>query len=124
MPYFVSLASFVRTQRDLRRVAKDSGNKELWQERKESYIQRLRKEPAEIQLISAADKLYNARAILEDYREIGPEIWKRFKRGRNDQIKYFNALLEVFRASGCGRIVHEFERAVADLTHISAHEGS
>jgi (p)ppGpp synthase/HD superfamily hydrolase len=103
--------------------AANSEAKEPWQDRKDAYIARLRNEPLDVQLISAADKLHNARAILEDYREIGPEIWKRFKRGRNDQLRYFNALLEVFKASGGGRIVHEFERTVAELTHISAHEG-
>jgi len=51
---------------------------------------------ADVQLISVADKLYNARAILEDYREIGPTVWKRFKRGRNDQISYFDQLLAVY----------------------------
>ena len=50
-----------------------------------------------MQLISAADKLYNARTILDDYRKIGPEVWKRFKRGRNDQIWYFRELLKVFK---------------------------
>jgi hypothetical protein len=44
----------------------------------ETYIERLREEPADVQLISAADKLHNARAILADYREIGPQVWKRF----------------------------------------------
>ena len=100
----------------------ESSNKEPWQQRKEAYVIRLRDEPADVQLISAADKLHNARAILEDYRIIGPRIWKRFKRGRNDQIWYFDALLEVFKAAGGSRIVSELERVVAELRLISAHE--
>jgi GTP pyrophosphokinase len=102
--------------------AGDSGNKEPWQQRKEAYISRLRKEPADVQLISAADKLYNAKAILDDYREIGPEIWSRFKRGRNDQLWYFNALLDVFKESGGSRTVQELESVIAELTQISANE--
>ncbi len=100
----------------------DSGDKEPWEQRKEAYIERLREEPADVKLISVADKLYNARAILEDYREIGPEIWKRFKRARKDQLWYFNALVEVFKASGGGRIVDELERVIAELTQVSAGE--
>jgi GTP pyrophosphokinase len=102
--------------------AADSDKKEPWQHRKESYIERLRDEPADVQLISAADKLYNAKAILDDYREIGPRIWERFHRGRNDQLWYFNALIEVFKAAGGGRTVTELERVVAELTEISAGE--
>lgn len=104
--------------------AGDSGNKEPWQQRKETYISRLRKESADVQLISAADKLYNAKAILDDYRAIGPKIWDRFKRSRNDQLWYFNALIEVFKASGGSRTASELERVIAELKQLSADEAN
>jgi (p)ppGpp synthase/HD superfamily hydrolase len=103
-------------------LAEDPGNKQSWPERKQAYVLRLREEPADVQLISAADKLYNARAILEDYREIGPRIWERFKRGRQDQIRYFDELLTVYKSSGGSRIVGELERVVNELRQISAGE--
>jgi (p)ppGpp synthase/HD superfamily hydrolase len=103
-------------------LTENPGKKQPWLERKQAYILRLRKEPAEVQLISAADKLYNARAILEDYREIGPRIWERFKRGRNDQIWYFDELVKVFKSSGVNRIVDELERVVNELRQVSAKE--
>ena len=97
----------------------DSGSKEPWKERKEAYIMRLRREPLDVQLISAADKLYNARAILEDYRVIGARIWDRFQRGRDEQLWYFNALLKVFEECGRNRIVDELGRVVDELTSVS-----
>ena len=100
----------------------DSTNKQPWLERKQNYIRRLREEPADIQLISAADKLYNAKTILDDYRGIGPQIWARFKRGRNDQLWYFEELLKVFKEAGSNRIVEELERVVNQLKEISAKE--
>jgi (p)ppGpp synthase/HD superfamily hydrolase len=103
-------------------LTEDPANKQSWLKRKQAYIQKLRQEPANIQLISAADKLYNARAILEDYRVIGPKVWERFKRGRDDQIKYFDALLETFKASGTNRIVEELERVVNELRQITVGE--
>jgi GTP pyrophosphokinase len=69
----------------------DSSRKLEWEVRKKSYIGRLRKESEETLLFSAADKLYNARAILEDYRQIGPKVWTRFKRGRKEQLWYFRS---------------------------------
>ena len=105
-------------------LAEDSNQKEPWEQRKESYLDRLRREPGDVQLISAADKLYNARTILDDYRKIGPEVWKRFKRGRDLQIWYFKSLVEIFKASGSNRIVEELERVVAALTRVSAQEGA
>ena len=103
-------------------LAEDPGKKQSWLERKQAYVQKLRKEPADVQLISAADKLYNAKAILEDYREIGPKIWERFKRGRLEQIWYFDQLLAIYKSSGASRIVEELERVVNELRQISAKE--
>ena len=100
----------------------DSSHKEPWPERKQGYLERLRGEPADVKLISAADKLYNARSILDDYRKIGAEVWKRFKRGRDQQLWYFDELIEVFKASGTNRIVEELKRVVTELKEISAHE--
>ena len=103
-------------------LAEDANAKEPWEERKKAYIERLRNEPADARLISAADKLYNARSILEDYRIIGAEIWKRFKRSRDLQIWYFESLLHVFKSKGKMRIIDELERVVDELKEISAQD--
>jgi len=104
--------------------SEDSGHKGRWEERKQAYIERLKSEPADVQLISAADKLYNAKSMLDDYRVIGPELWKRFHRAREAQLWYFNAVLEVFKASAWSRTAQDLERVVTELTLISAHEAS
>src|ERR1035437_5464640 len=103
-------------------LAVDPHHKESWPERKKAYIRRLLKEPADVRLISVADKLYNARSILEDYQEIGPRVWERFKRGRDDQIWYFDELLKVYKLHGASRIVEELRRVVTELSQISADE--
>jgi (p)ppGpp synthase/HD superfamily hydrolase len=103
-------------------LVEDAGDKEPWEARKGNYLMRLRTEPADVQLISAADKLYNARSILDDYRKIGPEVWKRFKRPRTAQLWYFDELIKIFRVSGTNRIVEELERVVDELRQISAGE--
>ena len=100
----------------------DPHRKESWPERKKGYIRRLRKESADVRLISAADKLYNARAILEDYQEIGAQVWDRFKRGREDQIWYFNELLKVYKSHAANRVVEELQRVVTELSKISVDE--
>jgi (p)ppGpp synthase/HD superfamily hydrolase len=74
----------------------DSSNKKPWEERKKAYIERLKAESDDTRLISAADKLYNAQSILADYRDCGPRVWERFKRGRDKQLWYFDELIEVF----------------------------
>ena len=103
-------------------LAEDSSQKEDWTFRKEKYLDRLRREPPDVQLISAADKLYNAQSILTDYRRIQADIWRRFKRGRDQQLWYFKELLKIFRQSGTNEIVDELERVVTELDRVSAAE--
>ncbi len=105
-------------------LSEDSSNKEPWEARKEHYLARLPTESPETQLISAADKLYNARTMLDDYRKSGAKIWGRFKRGRDQQLWYFNEMLKVFKSAGTNRIVEELDRVVAELSELSKQEGS
>ena len=95
--------------------AEDHDKKEGWEERKKNYLARLRQEPDDVLLISAADKLYNAKAILDDFKEIGPKVFERFKRGAAQQLWYFDELLKVFRAHPPNRIVNDLESVVEQL---------
>ena len=102
--------------------AEDANQKESWRERKSGYVKRLANEPLDVQLISAADKLYNARTIMSDYRGIGARVWERFKRGRDEQLWYYRELLRVFKAGPSNRIVEEFERVVHELESITVND--
>lgn len=101
-------------------LSENPDEKDGWELRKQRYVDRLRTEPADVQLISVADKLYNARSIVEHYRLVGPVVWQRFKRGRDEQIRYFRALLAIFKASGSNALVEEFERVVNELDRLTA----
>jgi len=97
----------------------DPNEKEDWEQRKNGYLKRLPDGSPEIQLISAADKLYNARTILDEYRAIGSKVWDRFHRSRDQQLWYFHALLNIFKSAGTNRIVEELDRVVVQLENIS-----
>lgn len=103
-------------------VEEDANQKKNWEERKQGYLDRLKHEPPDIQLISAADKLYNSRTVLDGYRSIGPKVWDRFKRGHKQQLWYFKELLKIFKSAGTNRIVDELERVVSELDRISTGE--
>ena len=100
-------------------LAEDHNKKEGWEERKRKYLEHLRSAPQDELLISAADKLYNAKAILDDFKEIGPEIFKRFKRGANEQLWYLRELLAIFQARLGGRMVDELAVVVGELARLT-----
>jgi len=68
-----------------------------WRPRKEAYLKTLPKKPATSLLVSLADKVDNAEAILSDYEQIGDELWKRFTGGRQGTIWYYRELSEIFQ---------------------------
>jgi (p)ppGpp synthase/HD superfamily hydrolase len=89
-----------------------------WLERKQRYVERVKSEPEDVLLVSAADKLYNMREILMDLREQGTSVWERFSGKREGSLKYYRALLEAFRGRTATPLVGELDRTVAELERI------
>ena len=90
-----------------------------WMARKEKYIDEVATKPAEALLVSMADKLYNARAILEDYRELGDALWPRFTTGKDGTLWYYRSLLAAFRPRAQNRLWHELDRTVAEIERLA-----
>jgi len=67
-----------------------------WENRKAHTLKRLRTSLPEVLIISFADKLDNIKAIREDYHKIGDGLWKRFRRPKEKQQWYYEALADVF----------------------------
>ena len=94
-----------------------------WRKRKEAYIAHIRDAPESARLVSAADKLHNARSILSDYREVREDLWRRFTGGRDGTLWYYGALVEAFRETGTKpAIVEELDRTVAELRDLTGYE--
>jgi (p)ppGpp synthase/HD superfamily hydrolase len=100
--------------------AADPAQKEPWRTRKEGYLQHLRTAPADVRLVSAADKLHNARSILADLRQRGPEVWNIFKGGKDGSLWYYRTLVEVFRATATvPALTDELARTVAEIERLA-----
>ena len=99
----------------------DQAPKPPWQARKETYLAGLSHESASVRLVSAADKLHNARDILGAYRSLGEALWGRFNGGRAGTLWYYRALVDVYRATDTvPALVDELDRAVTDLERLAA----
>ena len=57
-----------------------------WRARKEAYVAHLEHADAEVWLVSAVDKLHNARAIVTDLRSLGLAVFDRFKAGQDGTL--------------------------------------
>ncbi|MBP7674996.1 MAG: HD domain-containing protein [Thermoanaerobaculia bacterium] len=99
----------------------DVSPKPPWRLRKEAYVARVRNEPAHVRLVSAADKLHNARTMVTDLRIHGPALWERFNAGRDETLWYLESLVAAFREAGTTPIVEELARTVAELRAVSGN---
>ena len=96
-------------------LTEDPDKKDPWPTRKSRYIAHLPQASASIRLVSAADKLHNARCILADYRREGPALWGRFNKESN-QLWYYRSLLAAFQQAGShDGLIDELARVVHAL---------
>ena len=83
-----------------------------WKHRKETYLAKLPSKPRTSLLVSLADKVHNARAIRDDYREVGESLWDRFAGGRDGTIWYYESLVAIFQKVMPGRLTESLAEAV------------
>ncbi|HML16268.1 MAG TPA: HD domain-containing protein [Bryobacteraceae bacterium] len=100
----------------------DRQPKPPWRARKEMYIERLRTAPHEVRLVSACDKLHNARSLVKDYRMSGESLWSRFHGGRDGTLWYYRTLVDALRSDGIAQLVEELDRVVTELESLAARE--
>ncbi|MEE8113700.1 MAG: HD domain-containing protein [Nitrososphaerales archaeon] len=89
-----------------------------WRGRKEKYIAHLREAGPSVRLVAAADKLYNARTILEDYRNVGDHVWERFLGGKDGTLWYYRSLANTLREIGPSTLADELGRVVSELEQL------
>ena len=92
-----------------------------WRPRKEAYIDHVAKAPPSVRLVSAADKLHNARSILADLRAVGDELWDRFTGGKDGTLWYYRALVEAYAEAGSDAVVEELDRVVREIEALAEH---
>lgn len=97
----------------------DGDSKPPWRERKRAYIGHLGvSSDPKARLVTACDKLHNARAVLADYRKLGPALWSRFNGKREGTLWYYRALADEFARGGPAGVADEIGRAVSELEEL------
>jgi len=97
--------------------------KPAWQPRKEAYVAHVRTAPASVRLVSAADKLHNARAILADLRVLGDALWGRFTGGKEGTLWYYRALVGAYAAAGTNAVLEELGEVVRKIESLAGGRG-
>jgi (p)ppGpp synthase/HD superfamily hydrolase len=86
-----------------------------WRQRKATYVAHLESADASTILVSASDKLHNARAILRDLRRDGDAIFDRFNGKKDGTLRYYRALVTAFEKHGENELLAELDRVVSEI---------
>jgi (p)ppGpp synthase/HD superfamily hydrolase len=103
----------------------DQEHKPSWRPRKERYLAHIREAPASVRLVSAADKLHNARSVLADYRALGEDLWSRFTGGREGTLWFYRAMVDSLREGRqpgeerLDALIAELDRVVSELEQLA-----
>jgi (p)ppGpp synthase/HD superfamily hydrolase len=90
-----------------------------WRARKERYLAHLEHAGDDARLVSAADKLHNARTVLDDLRASGAAVFERFTGKKEGTLWYYRALCERFTRLGPRALAAELERVVSEMERLS-----
>jgi hypothetical protein len=91
-----------------------------WVERKLAYLANLKQALDATLLVSACDKLHNARSIVQDLEDpkVATRVFDRFTGGRDGTLGYYQALREIFYTRGV-KVARVLDSTV-DLMHALA----
>ncbi|HXY33559.1 MAG TPA: HD domain-containing protein [Planctomycetaceae bacterium] len=71
-----------------------------WNERKRAYVHDLMAASPSVLLVSACDKLHNARSLVLALRHEGEAAWRVFSGGKEGTLWYYRAVLDVLSQRG------------------------
>lgn len=93
-----------------------------WHIRKRAYIASL-PERKDGHRVALADKLSNARELLNDYYRVGDQVWLRFSAGR-EVLDYLRSLSEAFAGEFKSPMTVELEATVTELARLAEVSGT
>jgi (p)ppGpp synthase/HD superfamily hydrolase len=96
----------------------ETGPDSEWRGGQEKYFTQLSESGPSVWLVAKADKLYNARNILDDYRNVGESLWKRFMGGKDGTLWYYRTLSKTFREIDPSPLADELSRVVSELEQL------
>ncbi len=91
-----------------------------WRERKQLHLSHVAAAPAAVKLVIAADKLHNARSLLQDYGRHGEVLWSHFRGGKAGTLWYYRAAVEAVRRGAPAALVAELEDVVDRLERLAS----
>lgn len=90
-----------------------------WEGRKKAYLKKLKQSSDSILLVSLADKVHNARSLLQDLQSEEKNVWKKFNGGKEGTLWYYQSLVEILNTSPYPYLTSELRQVVKKIVKLS-----
>ncbi len=91
-----------------------------WEEQRTRYIEAVRLASEGVKAICIADKIHNAQSLLTSYEKQGKEVWKHFKRGKEEKMWFEEGVLAMLKESWHHPLIEEYEVLVVEMKNLDA----
>lgn len=94
---------------------KDPNKKEdekPWIERKQDYLDHLKKDSKESMMVSTADKIHNLQSMRDAYREQGEKLWKNFNSPADKKLWFYEEVYKIVKGKLRNKIVEELNKQI------------
>lgn len=81
-----------------------------WEEKKEKYVETVRNGSEGAKAVATADKIHNLESLLIAHSIQGPELWKRFNRGKEKKLWFEHKVLQMLQDTWHHPLIEEYER--------------
>jgi len=87
----------------------------VWEEKKKEYIESVRRGPQGAKAVCIADKIHNLESLLAAYKEQGPDLWKKFNRGKDKKVWFETEVLKMIKETWQHPLIEEYEKLIKIL---------
>ena len=117
--YGANVARLVDAVTDVREAP--DGARVPWRTRREQVIDDLAVAELDVLALKGADLCANVTDVVLDHATLGPEVWARFRAGREQQVWYYSEAGGVVlrRLTSFGRLRTDLTRRLAELRDLS-----
>ena len=93
--------------------------KPRWKTRKRKHIELILTASPEAQRVITADKLHNARSLLQDLRSLGSSTWDKFQGGKEGTLWYYRAVQQALNQGSESYLLEELERVIIEIENLA-----
>jgi (p)ppGpp synthase/HD superfamily hydrolase len=86
-----------------------------WEDRKQKYISDVKNASSSTKAVSIADKIHNLESIIATHKTMGPDIWTKFNRGKEQKMWFEREMLKAFQESWEHPMIDEYEKLLKQV---------